>query len=122
MESQVSHDALICSFSVMTAPRASISQTIAQAPATVRSTAASQTPSDQDEASAQDEETPPAKKKCTPAKFLNEALYLSTREDRNTTAYLDQAKSLLEQGADPKASDAQKAHTHALGGDRGNVC
>jgi ankyrin repeat protein len=100
--------ALICSFSVMTGPPASISQTVAQQPATVKPPAASQTPSDQDEPSAQDEERPPAKKKFTPAKSLNEALYLSTREDRNTTAYLDQAKKLLEQGADPKAADAQK--------------
>jgi hypothetical protein len=100
--------ALICGLSVMTVPRASISQTVAQPPATKKPPAASQTPSDQDEASAQDEEPPPVKKKFTPAKSLNEALYLSTREDRNTTAYLDQAKNLLDQGGDPKATDAQK--------------
>jgi LssY C-terminus/Ankyrin repeats (many copies) len=100
--------ALICGLSVMTGPRVSVSQTVAQSPATKKPQATTQTPSDQEEASAQDEETPPVKKKFTPAQSLNEALYLSTREDRNTTAYLDQAKNLLDQGADPKAVDPQK--------------
>lgn len=99
--------ALICGFLVMTGPRASISQTVAQQPATTKPPATSQTPSDIDQVPTEDEETPPAKK-FTPAKSLNEALYLSTREDRNTTAYLDQAKSMLEQGGDPKAADTQK--------------
>ena len=99
---------LIYGLSVMTGARVSISQTVAQPPTSKKPPAASQTPSDQDEAAAQDEETPPAKKKFTPAQSLNEALYLSTREDRNTTAYLDQASNMLGQGADSKGADAQK--------------
>ena len=99
--------ALLCGFSLITGSLA-ISQMVADPSATMKALAASQTPSDQDQASSQDEETPPAKKKFTPAKSLNEALYLSTREDRNTAAYLDQAKTMLEHGGDPKAADANK--------------
>lgn len=100
--------AFICGLSIMTGSRASMGQTVAQPPATKKPPVAGQTPSDQDQASQEDEETPPAKKKFTPAQSLNEALYLSTREDRNTTAYLDQATNMLGQGADPKGADAQK--------------
>jgi hypothetical protein len=93
----------------MTGLFASMSQTLAQQPAPKKPSAAAQTPSDQDEAADQDEEMPPAKKKFTPAQSLNEALYLSTREDRNTRAYLDQAKKMLDAaGADSKATDSQK--------------
>jgi len=99
---------IICGLSVMTASRVSISRTFAQQPTTKKPAAASATPSDQDEDSAQDDDTPPAKKNFTPAKSLNEALYLSTREDRNTTSYLDQANNMLASGADAKAGDAQK--------------
>lgn len=47
----------------------------------------------------------PAKKAFTPAKSLNEALYLASRPDKHTLAYLEQARSLLENGATPKIAD-----------------
>ncbi len=98
MESQANQDRLHLRSFTNNVPRVSISQTVAQAPATVKKQAASQTPSDQDEASAQDEETPPARKKFTSAKSLNEALYLSIREDRNTTAYLTRPRIYSSRG------------------------
>ena len=98
--------ALICGLSLTTALQASFG--LATGTPTKKDQPASQTPSDQDQSPEQDEETPPAKKKFTPAQSLNEALYLSTREDRNTAAYLDQAKNMLDRGADAKAADANK--------------
>jgi hypothetical protein len=86
---------------------ANIGRTVADPPANERTPKASQTPSAQDPASTQDDDAPPPKKKFTPAQSLNEALYLSSREDRNTTAYLEQAKNMLDRGADAKAVDAQ---------------
>ena len=64
-------------------------------------------------------EKPPVKKQFTPAKSLNEALYLASRPDRYTLPYIEQAKSLLEQGADPKAADERgrtPLHWAVIGG------
>ena len=64
-------------------------------------------------------EKPPAKKAFTPAKSLNEALYLASRPDRYTLPYIEQAKSLLEQGASPKVADERgrtPLHWAVIGG------
>lgn len=61
-----------------------------------------------DQSPADETDPPVKKKKYTPAPTLNQALFLASREDTDTSAYLNQAKSMIGQsGADLKASDAQ---------------
>ncbi|MBC7933142.1 MAG: ankyrin repeat domain-containing protein, partial [Rubrivivax sp.] len=69
--------------------------------------ATSQTAQEQDQNSPEDEPEKPVKKKqFVPAASLGEALYLSSREDRHTVAYLDQARTMLAQpNTDAKAAD-----------------
>src|SRR5215510_1803823 len=105
---------LICSLLILTGTRERINETVAQQtatdqqPATKKPSEANQTVPDLDQVPTEDVETPPVKKNFTPAKSLNEALYLSTREDRDTTAYLDQAKNMLDQKADATTADTLK--------------
>ena len=76
---------------------------------TAQSSAATQTPSAQDQDAPEDQEEAPVKKtKFTPAASLNQALYLASREDQDTAAYLNQAQGMLGQpAADVKAADPQ---------------
>lgn len=70
--------------------------------------AAPQTLPQLDQVPTEEAEPPVKKKKYTPAATLNEALFLASREDADTSAYLDQAKSMIGQlGADLKARDAR---------------
>ncbi len=103
---------LIFGLSGIREPRAGPSRIDAPPFSSQKPAAASQTPAEEDQAPEEDEvELPGKKKKFTPASSLNEAVYLSSREDRNTTAYLDQAKTMLaRQKADAKAAD-DKGHT-----------
>jgi ankyrin repeat protein len=67
-----------------------------------------QAPAQDQEAAQDQEEQPVKKKKFTPASSLNEALYLASRADTDTAAYLDQAKGMLNQPqANVKATDPQ---------------
>src|SRR4051794_33698765 len=71
------------------------SKSVTQQPAT-----ADDTPATQDQEPAEDQEEPPVtKKKFTPAASLNQALYLASREEQDTAAYLNQAKGMLGQPA-----------------------
>jgi hypothetical protein len=64
-------------------------------------------------------ERPPVKKEFTPAKSLNEALYLASRPGKNSLPYVEQAKSFLEHGANPKVADERgrtPIHWTVIGG------
>ncbi len=100
------------SLGLATDARVSARQTGVSPAAIQKSAAASQAPGGQNvpqDSLLADEEAdePPVKKKqFVPASSLIEAVYLSSREDRNTAAYLDQAKTMLaRQKADAKAAD-----------------
>ena len=90
-------------------PASAARMSVARMASTRSTSAANQSASQQAQPSEEDDKEPPLKKKpFTPASSLAEAVYLSSREDRNTAAYLDQAKTMLaRQKADAKAADAR---------------